>query len=188
MLSTPNLHLICGFSERQDVPSDSTFSRAFAEYAAAGLGTEVHDVLVKENLGSELIGHVSRESSAIIGRGKPAKKVKVAKVAKKHGRPAKGEVRPSPELKRLELQRHQTAEEALEQLPKVCDRGVKRNAKGYTETWNGYRLHLDVNDCGFTISAVLTSASVHDSQVAILMMKLSAAKVTSCYDLMDSAA
>jgi hypothetical protein len=33
----------------------------------------------------------------------------------------------------------------------------------------------------------LTSASLHDSQVAIPLMKLSAAKVTSCYDLMDAA-
>jgi hypothetical protein len=187
LLSTPNLRLICGFSERRDVPSESTFSRAFAEFSAAGLGTEVHDALVKENLSTELIGHISRDSSAIIGREKPAKKVRAPKVAKKRGRPAKGEVRPPAEPKRLELQRHQSAEEALAQLPKICDRGVKRNAKGYTETWNGYKLHLDVNDCGFPISAVLTSASVHDSQVAIPMMKLSAAKVISCYDLMDSA-
>jgi DDE family transposase len=34
---------------------------------------------------------------------------------------------------------------------------------------------------------VLTSASVHDSQVAIPLMKLSSSKVTSCYDLMDAA-
>jgi hypothetical protein len=184
LLSTPNLRLICGFSERRDVPSESTFSRAFAEFATAGLGTEIHDALVKENLGTELISHISRDSSAIIGREKLAKKVKAPKVAKKRGRPPKGEVRPPAEPKRLELQRHQSAEEALVQLPKICDRGVKRNAKGYTETWNGYKLHLDVSDCGFPISAVLTSASVHDSQVAIPMMKLSAAKVRSCYDLL----
>ena len=48
-------------------------------------------------------------------------------------------------------------------------------------------MHLDVNDCGFPLSAVLTSASVHDSQVAIPLMKLTASKVTSCYDLMDAA-
>jgi hypothetical protein len=187
LLSTPNLRMICGFSTRQEVPSESTFCRAFTEYAKAGLGTVVHDTLVKEYLGQELIGHISRDSTAIVGREKPAKKVKPPKITKKRGRPAKGEVRPLAEPKRLDVQRSQTAEEALPELPRVCDRGVKQNAKGYTETWNGYKLHLDVNDCGLPISVILTSASVHDSQVAIPLTKLSAAKVTSCYDLMDAA-
>lgn len=185
LLSTPNLRMICGFSKRQEVPSESTFfSRAFAEYAQAGLGAMVHDALVKEHLGAELIGHISRDSTAIVGRERPAKKVKLPK---KRGRPAKGETRPPAEPKRLNVQRHQTAQAALAELPKACDRGTKTNAKGYKESWNGYKLHLDVNDCGLPISAVLTSASLHDSQVAILLMKLTADKVTSCYDLMDAA-
>jgi len=184
LLSTPNLRIICGFSKRHEVPSESTFSRAFAEYARAGLGMVVHDSLVKDHLGTELIGHISRDSTALPGREKPAKKIKSPKVAKKRGRPAKGEVRP---LKRLDLQRLQTAQEGLAELPKSCDKGVKKNAQGYMETWYGYKLHLDVNDCGLPISAVLTSASLHDSQVAIPLMKLSAVKVRSCYDLMDAA-
>lgn len=187
LLSTPNLRMICGFSKRQNVPSESTFSRAFADYAAAGLGTLVHDTLVKEHLGSELIGHVSRDSTAIIGREKPAKRIKAVKVAKKRGRPAKGEIRPPVEPKRLELQRIQSAQEAIALLPTACDRGTKKNAKGYKESWNGYKLHLDVNDFGLPLSAVLTSASVHDSQVAIPLMKLTSGKVTYCYDLMDAA-
>lgn len=187
LLSTANLRMICGFSKRQDVPSESTFSRAFAQYAKADLGTVIHDALVNEYLGTELIGHVSRDSTAIIGREKPAKKVRTPKIPKKRGRPAKREVRPPAEPKRLDVQRTQTAKEAIAQLPMVCDRGVKKNAKGYTEAWNGYKLHLDVNDCGFPLSAVLTSASLHDSQVAIPLMKMTASKVTSCYDLMDAA-
>ena len=187
LLSTPNLRVICGFSKRQDVPSESTFSRAFAEYAKAGLGTVVHDALIAEHLGSELIGHISRDSTAINGREKPAKKIKPSKVTKKRGRPAKGEIRPPVEPKRLDVQRNQSATDAIALLPKVCNRGVKKNAKGYTETWNGFKLHLDVNDYGLPLSAVITSASVHDSQVAIPLMKLTSSKVTYCYDLMDAA-
>lgn len=187
LLSSQNLRIICGFRQRSEVPSEATFSRAFSEYARAGLGTIVHDALVKEHLSTELIGHVSRDSTALAAREKPAKKVKRPKVAKKRGRPTQGDVRPPAERKRLDRQRNQTAEEALQDLPKVCDRGVKKNAKGYTETWNGYKLHLDVNDFGLPISAVLTSASLHDSQVAIPLMKLTASKVASCYDLMDAA-
>jgi len=185
--STANLRVLCGFVTREDVPSESTFSRAFAEFASAGLGTLVHDALVKEHLGAELIGHVSRDSTAIVGREKPAKKVKPTKVPRKKGRPAKGKERPPAELKRLGVQRTQSAKEAMGLLPSVCDRGGKKNAKGYTETWNGFKLHIDVNDCGLPLSVVLTSASVHDSQVAIPLMKLTSSKVTYCYDLMDAA-
>lgn len=185
--STPNLRIICGFARRQDVPSEATFSRAFGEFAKAGLGVKVHDALVKEHLSSELIGHVSRDSTAIVGREKPARKIKHVKIAKKKGRPAKGDIRQPAEPKRLDVQRNQTAEEAIVLLSTVCNRGVKRNAKGYTETWNGFKLHIDVNDCGLPLSAVLTSASVHDSQVAIPLMKLTSGKVDYCYDLMDAA-
>ena len=92
-----------------------------------------------------------------------------------------------PEPKRLDVQRNQSAQDAIALLPQVCDRGMKKNAKGYTETWNGFKLHIDVNDCGLPLSCVLTSASVHDSQVAIPLMKLTSGKVTYCYDLMDAA-
>lgn len=182
--STPNLRMICGFSR---LPSEATFSRAFAEFSKAGLGGMVHDALMKEHLSTQLIGHVSRDSTAIIGREKPVKKEKPPKQARKRGRPAKGEVRAPAEPKRLDVQRKQSAQEALAQLPKDCDRGTKKNAKGYKESWNGFKLHLDVNDCGLPLSAVLTSASVHDSQVAIPLMKLTSSKATYCYDLMDAA-
>jgi hypothetical protein len=143
--------------------------------------------LVKEHLSTELIGHVSRDSTAIIGREKPAKKEKVTKFLRKKGRPAKDEVREPAEPKRLDVQRGQTAQEAIVGLPRVCDRGTKKNAKGYKESWNGFKLHLDVNDFGVPLSALLTSASVHDSQAAIPLMKLTSSKVTYCYDLRDAA-
>jgi len=72
-------------------------------------------------------------------------------------------------------------------LPLCCDCGTKKNSKGFKETWIGYKLHADVNDCGLPVSVVLTAASVHDSQVAIPLMKMSSARVTYLYDLMDSA-
>jgi len=185
--STPNLRAICGFGLYGRVPSEATFSRAFAEFAKAGLGIAVHDALVKGHLGAVLIGHVSRDSTAIVGREKPAKKVKKPKSARKKGRPTAVEVREPVEKKRISVQRGQSAKDALAALPTACDRGVKRNAKGYTETWNGFKLHVDVNDFGLPLSAVLTSASVHDSQVAVPLMKLTGGKLTYLYDVMDAA-
>lgn len=183
----PNLRKICGFARLKDVPSESTFSRVFAEFSKQDLGRIANDCMVKEYLGKELVGHVSRDSTAINGREKAVKKVKEPKPPRQRGRPARGEVRKPPEKKRLDIQLHQTAEEAILDLPKVCNRGVKKNAKGYMQSWNGYKLHVDVNDAGFPLSAVLTSASVHDSQVAIPLMRLTSHKVQYCYDLMDAA-
>lgn len=187
LMSSHNLRLICGFATRNNVPSESTFSRAFAEFAKAGLGTIVHDALVNEHLGSELLGHISRDSTAVAGREKPAKRMNtqtkpstgcgdVPKTAKKRVEPS-----------RLPAQRDLSAQEAIALLPTACDRGVKKNAKGFKESWYGYKLHIDVNDYGLPVSVVLTSASVHDSQVAIPLMKSTSSKVTYCYDLMDSA-
>lgn len=182
-----NLRLICGFPKQQDVPSESTFSRAFAEFADQGLGTLVHEALVQHYLQDQLIGHVSRDSTAIVGREQAARKEKGVKAPRKRGRPAKDEQRPPAEEKRLDRQVRQDAAVSLAELPKVCDRGTKRNAKGYQESWNGYKLHVDVNDTMLPLSVVLTSASLHDSQVAIPLIKLTSSKVTYCYDLMDAA-
>ena len=70
---------------------------------------------------------------------------------------------------------------------KHCAVGTKRNAKGHTTSWIGYKLHLDVADGDIPISGLLTSASLHDSQAAIPLATVTAGRVTNLYDLMDSA-
>ena len=186
--SAVNLRRICGFAATGDIPSESTFSRAFAEFAAGSLGCIVHDAQVEEYLSQQLVGHISRDSTAITGREKPAKKIaKEPKLLRKRGRPAKSEQREAAIEKRLDRQVQQTAEEAIRELPAACDRGTKKNAKGYKVSWNGYKLHLDTNDIGLPISALVTSASLHDSQAAIPLIKLTSSKVNYLYDLMDAA-
>ena len=187
MLHTmPNLRMICGFVRNSEIPSESTFSRAFAEFARDDLGEKVHDALVEEHLSDQLIGHIARDATAIVGNEKPVKKEKKEKAPQKRGRPKKGEVRVKDDT-RLFLQINQSPAEALHDIPTHCDVGSKTNAQGYKETWRGYKFHVDTADCGLPITTVLTSASLHDSQVAIPMMKLTSGKVTSLYDLMDSA-
>lgn len=65
--------------------------------------------------------------------------------------------------------------------------GGKRNSKGVTTFWRGYKLHVDVGDGGLPIAALLTSASVHDSQAAVPLMQKSAMRVVGLYDVADSA-
>lgn len=186
--AAPNLRRICGYKKRSAIPSEATFSRAFAEFAKSELGDRVHEALVKECVKPELVGHISRDATAIEGRERPVKKPKKEKrAAAKRGRPRKGEIREAKEEKRLERQCGQTFQEALQELAVHCDVGTKKNSKGYKETWIGYKLHADVNDWGLPIGVVLSAASLHDSQVAIPLMKMTSGRVDYLYDLMDSA-
>jgi hypothetical protein len=186
--TAPSLRKICGFDEASDIISESTFSRAFAEFADSGLGDKVHEALVERSLKTQLVGHISRDSTAIEGREKPVKKTPKQKPSpKKRGRRRKGEQSEPKEVKRLERQVHQSAEQALKELPSACDVGTKKNSKGYKVSWIGYKFHADVNDYGLPVSVAMTSASLHDSQVAIPLMKTSSSRLTYLYDVMDSA-
>jgi len=178
----PSLRKICGFVQRNSIPSESTFSRAFPEFALSGMLEVVHKALVEIHLSDELIGHVARDATAIEANEKPLKKEKKEKKPGKRGRPKTGETREPKEEKRLLIQISQTPEEALNDIPTFCDVGTKKNSKGYN-----YKLHIDTACNGLPLTAVLTSASLHDSQVAIPMMKLTAQRANSFYDLMDSA-
>ena len=107
---------------------------------------------------------------------------------RKTGKTEKGRGTGTERRKAVELiQVNQSPFEALQDIPVSCDVGTKKNSQGYKETWIGYKLHIDTACNGLPLTAVLTSASLHDSQVAIPMMKLTAERVTSLYDLMDSA-
>ena len=184
----PSLRRLCGFEDRKSVPSASTFSRAFAEFAEVNLGDKVHEALVKTYVGEKVVMHNSRDSTEVVAREKPAKKEKAApKPKKKRGRPKKGE-KPAPsEPKRLEKQQKQTAEEALAELPRVCNVGSKKDSKGNLHSWIGWKAHIDWADGSIPLTVVTTSASLHDSQAAIPMARLTARRCTSLYDLMDAA-
>lgn len=185
--SDPMIRRLCGWERREEVPSEATFSRAFAEFAESRLPERVHQALIEQYLGEHLIGHISRDSTAIPAREKPEKKVPVEKKPKKRGRPKKGEERPK-EPTRLERQAAgQPLGEMLAQLPTACNVGCKRNSKGHTTSWIGYKLHIDAADGAIPVSCLLSSASLHDSQAAIPLAEITHGRVTSLYDMMDSA-
>jgi hypothetical protein len=180
---------LCGWECKYQVPSESTFSRAFEEFANSELADRVHEALVKDYVGDDAVWHVSRDSTAIEAREKPAKKIKAvaSKEKCKRGRPKKGEARPVPEKKRLEKQREWSLEECLRDLPRACDVGTKKDSKGYKTSWIGYKFNADVADGGIPLSGITTSASMHDSQAAIPLARMTAQRVESFYDLMDAA-
>ena len=186
----PTLRRLCGWETLSDIPSNSTFSRAFAQFAGDQLPQQIHEALVKIHCGPKLAGHVSRDSTAIEVRERPAPKNKPEPEPaprRKIGRPKKGEVREPAPLTKIERQATRSLPENLADLPRDCAFGRKAGSKGYFEIWVGYKLHLDVIDGDIPVSALLTSASVHDSQAAIPLAQMTAQRLTSLYDLMDCA-
>ena len=186
------LRRICGWERRSEVPSEATFSRAFAEFAAQNLPERVHEQLVRRHLRDHIIGHISRDATEIEAREKPCRRSPddlppPAPPKRKRGRPRKHEVLPPKPLTRIEQQRTQSLDEMRAGLPTQCDVGVKRNSKGFKETWIGYKLHLDTANGIVPVAAILTAASTHDSQVAIPLARTSEQRVVWLYDLMDSA-
>lgn len=198
LYSDRNLRRICGWETRRQIPSEATFSRAFADFANTELPQRVHERLIKETLGDEILSHNSRDSTAIEAREKPQPKVNSTveqndqskpKKPKKKGRPKKGEEKSvsEPMPTRIEKQKTMTVEEMLDDLPTDCDKGAKKDSHGNTMYWVGYKLHLDTVDGGIPVNALVTSASLHDSQVALPLATLTAKRITNFYDLMDSA-
>jgi len=151
------LRRICGWEKASAIPSEATFSRSFSEFAANELAQRVHEALIEKYQSDRLVGHISRDSTAIEAREKVAKKEKKLKIKKKCGRPKKGEEH-LPQPKRLERQLALSVHEILAELPKKADIGTKRNSKGHQESWKGYKLHIDTADGAIPISTLLTSA------------------------------
>lgn len=180
------LRRLCGWERPGQVPSESTFSRAFAEFAESELPSRVHEALIKTTHAERLVGHISRDATAIEAREKPMKIEPPETPKRKPGRPKKGEA-VEKEPRRLERQADMSLPEMLSDLPKHCAVGTKRNAKGHTASWIGYKLHLDVADGDIPVSGLLSSASLHDSQAAIPLATMTAGRVINLYDLMDSA-
>jgi hypothetical protein len=182
------LRRLCGWERKRDVPSVSTFSRAFAEFAQTQLPQRVHAAVIDRQLGDQLIGHVSRDSTAIVAREKPQKPIpETQSEPKKRGRPKKGEVRIKIPTRLEKQSAGMSLPEMKADLPTACNVGTKRNSKGHTTSWIGYKLHIDACDGGIPVSCLLTSASLHDSQVAIPLAEITNQRITNCYDLMDAA-
>jgi transposase len=184
--SDSSLRRICGFTV---VPSAATFSRRLKRFSEENVMERTLHQMVSEYHRGMLVGHINRDSTPIMAREKPRnKKTEVGGgKPRKRGRPRKGTGKAEKRVKRLAQQKSMRPAKALRELDHECAWGCKRNSQGNVQFWKGYKLHLDVSDMGIPITAVVTGANVHDSQVAIPMEKLTASRVTHLYSLMDSA-
>jgi len=183
-----NLRVLCGF---QKVPSLPTFSRRHTLLAENEIAQTAHEHMIKENLSGSMIGHISRDSTAIAVRSKVVKASKrISRSIErkyKRGRPKKDEIRPEKPLQRIARQAQQSPEKSLSEISKKCQWGCKINSQGNKYYWKGYKLHLDVTDYGLPVTALFTGANVHDSQLAIPMEQITEQRCTFLYSVMDSA-
>ena len=104
---------LLGFESNRPLPSEATFSRAFAEFARTGLPAKVHETPIRQHLGQVVTGHIARNSTAIHAReraqysqaetaalneSKVAKQAKLDKTAKqpeRRGRPPEVQLMPT---------------------------------------------------------------------------------------------
>ena len=89
----------------------------------------VHEALIKQTLGDHLVGHVSRDSTAIEAREKPQPRPKAEKPKRKRGRPRKGEERPKEE-RRVKRQLTMSLPQMLDDLPESLRRRHQAERQG----------------------------------------------------------
>jgi transposase len=184
------LRLICGWRYAYQIPHESTFSRVYALMAHSKVADEAHRRFIKEYLSDTLFFYNSTDSTAIDVREKPLKQEKIHKVKKKRGRKRKDDpspVAPKEETLGIRQLSMDSTSQMMQSIPTQSNRGGKINSKGNGYYWVGGKLHLGVVDGDIPITAIYTSASVHDSTVAIPVINETSNRVDYLYDLCDKA-
>ena len=119
------LRRLLGFESNRRLPSEATFSRAFAEFARIGLAARAHEALIRKHLGQSVIGHIASDATAIPARERAQYSAaetaasRVPKVTQRRGRPPQGAA-PGTPRSRFPAQLRQTPEQALAELPQLC--------------------------------------------------------------------
>lgn len=197
------LRQLCGWEYAHQIPHEATFSRAFAEFAEMKLAEITHETLIRETHQERLVGHIARDSSAIRAWERfpetpsqkraqqaqtKAKKPRDSAKGRKLGRKVR-KTKPTAGSRdtRIERQKTMTVEQMLGEIPRPCSIGVKLNSRRQPKYWIGYKLHLDVADGQIPVTALLSSANVHDSQLSVPLSTISSQRVTYLYEIMDSA-
>ena len=181
------LRIVCGWRYKNDIPSESKFSRVFKELSEMQIAQKAHEQFVKEYLSDKTFFYNAIDSTKIPLRQKPVKIKKEKPKLKKRGRPKKGEIREPIRPTILEQQQEmQSVEEKLTLVSTDCGVGIKQNSKGNREIWIGAKLHISAVDGDIPITAFYSGANVHDSSVALPLMQETTKRVNYLYDLQDA--
>ena len=181
------LRIVCGWRYKNDIPSESKFSRVFKELSEMQIAQKAHEQFVKEYLSDKTFFYNAIDSTKIPLRQKPVKIKKEKPKLKKRGRPKKGEIREPIRPTILEQQQEmQSVEEKLTLVSTDCGVGIKQNSKGNREIWIGAKLHISAVDGDIPIIAFYSGANVHDSSVSLPLIQETSKRVNYLYDLQDA--
>jgi hypothetical protein len=189
-----NLQDIIGLTA---IPSEATVSRLSKKVERIVHLSNLHERMIA-NYHTEMnriaIGHLSIDSTIIEAREKPAKIPKriTGSGKKKRGRKKRG----SPEEKEYQERQIQEAceklkylaesfEESMSRYDLRCSVTGKRNSKGKMQYFVGYKAHIAADDFGVPVSYAVTGARVHDSNLAIPLMKKVKQHADFLYILLD---
>ena len=185
-----NLRRLCGWQNGQ-VPSESTFSRVFAQFATLNMPERIHGILIREHVGGALVENSSIDGSALEGREKAVRKKEPKKrPPKKRGRKKKGEevVVVPADIPALDRYTRMNPGEIAKAIPKDCDWGGKKNSQGNVECWRGFKIHIHSAEGEIPLAVLVTSASVHDSQPVPYLVKRTKERCPNVlYTLTDAA-
>ena len=181
------LRVLCGWRYKIDIPSEAKFSRVFNELSNLQIAQKTHEKFVEEYLSDTVFMYNASDATKIPLREKPVKVQKEEKPKIKRGRPKKGETREPIKPTILNQQKNmKTTQEMLSLVSTKCGVGVKQNSKGNKEVWIGGKLHISAVDGDIPIVAFYSGANVHDSSVALPLMKETSKRVPYLYDLQDA--
>ena len=187
MKGNPNIRRIVGIHR---IPSESVISRRTKELIDIIDVYSMHEAIVSEFYSTRLVCNLSIDSTPIDAREKPTTKEKPERM--KRGRKKKGsdeereyKDRIAEEKRTEELARHGDTRQFLATIEDGCSITGKKNSKGHMQWRVGYKVHLAVDDIGIPVSFFVSGASVHDSRVAIPLLRLAGERCTFLYSLMD---
>jgi hypothetical protein len=161
----------------------------------------MHYAVIAATQQQRVVGHIARDSTAIPVRERfpetakqKAQKRRAKRAAKRDSKSARrkgskrefGKAKAAERGTRIARQRHQTLDRIVKELSRYCDISTKTSSQGHRQCWREYKLHLDVAEF-LPISALPTSAGLHDSQSALPLMTMTSERVTYLYELIDSA-
>lgn len=185
---SPNLKAIAGTIK---VPSDSVVSRRTNELIEAVSVYDLHHAIAEAYFSDVDTQNISIDSTIIQGREKPVKKIK--EEPKKRGRKKKGSEEERVFLEEKERQEYleneaKTGDEDIfiSSLEHRCSITGKKNSKGNQTWFIGRKAHIAVDDRGIPVSFVTTGACVHDSLLAIPLLRKSMRICNFDFTLMDA--
>jgi len=180
------------------VPSEASMSRLTRTVENIVSINSMHERLIgvyNQEMG-RIIGHLSIDSTTIEAREKPFRKKKQAQKEpdspKKRGRKAKGSPEEQEYLERIAQEEEarlqylaESPDKSISELEMRCSITAKQNSKGNKQWFIGYKAHIATDDFGVPICFVVTGACVHDSKVAVPLLKIANQKTEFFYILLD---